>query len=73
MGLSFFILSEDTKEKECTALRVYRKCTKNSGVKKKSYTASVYKEKNEKEILHRAIQKREKNTRREIEFGYFRD
>lgn len=68
-GASIFIFPEGTRNKQDTDLAEFKEGTQIIAVKNRLPMLPVYIKTNSNEILHRAINKREKNLRIEIEFG----
>ena len=68
-GASIFIFPEGTRNKQDTNLAEFKEGTQIIAVKNKLPMLPVYIKTNSNEILHRAINKREKNLRIEVEFG----
>lgn len=68
-GASIFIFPEGTRNKQDTDLAEFKEGTQIIAVKNKLPMLPVYIKTNTNEILHKAINKREKNLRIEVEFG----
>ena len=68
-GASIFIFPEGTRNKQDTDLAEFKEGTQIIAVKNKLPMLPVYIKTNSNEILHRAINKREKKLRIEVEFG----
>ena len=68
-GTSIFIFPEGTRNKQDTDLAEFKEGTQIIAVKNRLPMLPVYIKTNTNEILHRAINKREKNLRIEIVFG----
>ena len=68
-GASIYIFPEGTRNKEDTELSEFKEGTQIIAVKNRLPMLPVYIKTNSNEILHRAINKREKDLRIEIEFG----
>ena len=68
-GKSIFIFPEGTRNKQDTDLAEFKEGTQIIALKNRLPMLPVYIKTNSNEILHRAINKREKNLRIEIEFG----
>ena len=68
-GASIFIFPEGTRNKQDTDLAEFKEGTQIIAIKNKLPMLPVYIKTNSNEILHRAINKREKNLRIEVEFG----
>jgi 1-acyl-sn-glycerol-3-phosphate acyltransferase len=68
-GASIFIFPEGTRNKEGTDLAEFKEGTQIIAVKNKLPMLPLYIKTNANEILHRAINKRDKDLRIEIEFG----
>lgn len=69
VGSSVFIFPEGTRNKQGSDLAEFKEGTQIIAVKNKLPMLPVYIKTNANEILHRAINQREKNLRIEIEFG----
>ena len=68
-GASIFIFPEGTRNKQDTDLAEFKEGTQIIAVKNRLPMLPVYIKTNSNEILHRAINQREKNLRIEVEFG----
>ena len=68
-GASIFIFPEGTRNKQATDLAEFKEGTQIIAVKNKLPMLPVYMKTNSNEILHRAINKRDKRLRIEVEFG----
>jgi len=69
VGSSIFIFPEGTRNKQGTDLSEFKEGTQIIAVKNKLPMLPVYIKTNANEILHTAINQREKNLRIEVEFG----